>query len=255
MSEAVNLLAIRAYWNTHIHDLDIATAPAGSAEFFSQLAAYRYNKLHYLPRLVNFDGFAGQRLLEVGCGIGIDLVRFAAGGAHVTGIDLSETALDLARANFAQHELSAELEQMNGEAMAFHDNQFDVVYAHGVLQYTIDPRRMLAEIHRVLRPGGQAILMVYNKYSWLSALAIITPADLEHVDAPGFATYSSRNFRSMLTAFSNVNIIPERFPVKTQLHGGLQARLYNDLFVGTFNALPQPLVRWSGWHLMAFADK
>lgn len=255
MTQVIDLAAIRTYWNKHIHDLDMATAPVGSTEFFDQLAAYRYDKLHYLPRLVQFDGFTGQRLLEVGCGVGIDLVRFAAGGAHVTGIDLSETALALARANFAQHGLSAELEQMNGEAMAFPDNQYDVVYAHGVLQYTIDPRRMLAEIYRVLRPGGQAILMVYNKYSWLNALAKVTPADLEHVDAPGFATYSSHSFRAMLADFNAVRIIPERFPVKTQLHGGLQARLYNDLFVGTFNAVPQALVRWSGWHLMAFATK
>ena len=62
-------------------------------------------------------------------------------GAIVTGIDLSTTAIDLARKNIEQNELNADLRVMNGESMQFADNSFDVVYAHGVLQYTADARK------------------------------------------------------------------------------------------------------------------
>jgi hypothetical protein len=52
-----------------------------------------------------------------------------------------------------------------------------------------------------------------------------------------------------------VRIVPERFPVKSRLHGGWKGTLYNTMFVGTFNALPRAVVRPLGWHLMAFCRK
>lgn len=247
--------AIRDYWNTRIHDQEIATHPVGSPEFFQELDAYRFEKLDYLPRVVNFADYAGKRLLEIGCGAGIDLVHFAQGGALVTGIDLAEASIDLARRNFANNQLSGEFQVMNGESLDFSDGTFDVVYAHGVLQYTADARQMIREIHRVLRPGGEAIMMVYNTYSWLSAMSKLTKVDLEHEDAPAFRTFSIREFKTLLQPFSSYRLIPERFPVKTRLHNGLKATLYNQVFVNGFNILPKALVRPLGWHLMAFAEK
>ena len=111
--------AIERYWNARIHDLEMTDRPVGSLEFFDDLDDYRFDKLHYLPQLVDFDGFRGKTLLEVGCGIGTDLVRFARGGAIVSGIDLSETAIELARRNFHLHGLTPyELRTANAEALA-----------------------------------------------------------------------------------------------------------------------------------------
>lgn len=251
----VTLDAIATYWDTHIHDLEIATAPLGSREFFAQLDEYRFDKLHYLPRLVNFAGYPGQSVLEVGCGVGLDLARFAQGGANVTGIDLSPIALDLARQNMAQQGINARLEVMNGEAIGFADNSFDLVYAHGVVQYTAHPEAMSAEMHRVLRPQGQAVLMVYNRLSWLNALSKLMNVGLEHADAPVLRKYSLKEFRRLLAPFAQVEIVPERFPVKTRLHKGWKATLFNELFVRLFNRLPQAMTRPLGWHLMAFARK
>lgn len=255
MVEDKKLLSVAKYWDEHIHDLAITTHPVGSLGFFQQLDDYRYDKLNYLPRLVDFSSYRGKSLLEVGCGAGIDLVRFARAGAVVTGIDLSATAIDLARKNIEQNGLGADLRVMNGEAMQFHDNSFDVVYAHGALQYTADAPKMIAEIHRVLKPGGEAIVMVYNRNSWLNLMRKVTKVPLEHEDAPVLKKYSIVELKNFLKPFKNYRIIPERFPVKTKLHSGWKARLFNDVFVGTFNLMPKALVRPLGWHLMAFATK
>jgi len=249
------IFKVSEYWNEHIHDLDIVTQPVGTQGFYNELDDYRFTKLQYLPKLVDFSAYEGKRLLEVGCGVGIDLVLFARGGAAVTGIDLSQTAIDLANQNFIQNGLTADLRVMNGEAMEFLDDSFDMVYAHGVLQYTPDAQRMVTEIHRVLKPAGEAVLMVYNRYSWLNFLSRITAVPLEHEDAPAFRKFTIREFRRLLQAFEQVRVIPERFPVKTQMHGGLKAKLFNDVFVGIFNLVPKALVRPLGWHLMAFAIK
>lgn len=250
--------AIRDYWNTRIHDLEMTSHPVGSQEFFADLDEYRFDKLRYLPQLVDFaHGFRDQAVLEIGCGIGTDLVRFARGGARVTGIDLAQTAIDLAitNARYAGVSDRADLRVGDGEALPFPDASVDVVYAHGVLQYAARPERIVAEAHRVLRPGGRGIFMVYNRVSWLHALSKVMKVALEHEDAPVLRKYSIGEFRALLAPFGAVEIVPERFPVKSRLHGGWKGAAFNVGFVGAFNALPRAWVRPLGWHLMAFATR
>ena len=246
---------IRDYWNERIHDLEMTEYPVGTEGFFNDLDAYRFDKLNYLPKVVDFSGYRGKRILEIGCGIGIDLVRFAEGGANVTGVDLSKTAIDLAKQNFNFHHTEGELLVMNGEALEFPDNTFDVVYVHGVLQYTADPYQMIAEAHRVLKSEGQFIGMVYNRKGWLNVMSKFFKVGLEHEDAPVLEKYTIKEFRKMLSPFASVRIIPERFPVKSRLHGGIKGFLFNTIFVGAFNLIPRPLVRNTGWHLMGYARK
>lgn len=245
--------SIRAYWNEHIHDLAIAAHPVGSEGFFSDLEAYRFEKLDYLPRVVDFNGYRGRNLLEIGCGIGLDLARFARGGAVVSGVDLAPKSIELAKTLFSQRRLRGDLHVMDGEALEFPDSHFDVVYAHGVIQYAADPEKMVAEIRRVLKPGGEAIAMLYNRVSWLNALSKIMKVELEHEDAPVLRKYSIGEARRLFGNFSTLKIVPERFPVKTRLHGGWKAALYNGVFVRAFNLIPRPVVRRLGWHIMIFA--
>jgi ubiquinone/menaquinone biosynthesis C-methylase UbiE len=248
--------AITDYWNHRIHDLEMTDHPVGTKAFFDDLDDYRFDKLHYLPRLVDFSSFKGQRLLEVGCGIGTDLVRFAKGGARVTGVDLAQTAIDLARKNFELNGVAAEeLRVANGEALPYPDASFDVVYGHGVVQYTANAPQLIREMHRVLKPGGTAIFMVYNRVSWLNAMSKVTKVALEHEDAPVLKKYSIAEFKELLKPFKETQIVPERFPVKSRLHKGWKGVAFNTMFVGTFNALPRSLVRPLGWHLMAFCKK
>ena len=247
--------AVRAYWDTHIHDLEITTHPPGTVGFFSDLEQYHFEKLHHLPRLVPFDRFRGRHVLEVGCGAGTDLIRFARHGALVTGIDLATSSIALAAQNFALERLPARLAVADGEAQPFPDRSFDLVYAHGVVQYTTDDRALVRECRRVLRPGGVAVFQVYNRISWLNALSKLMKVPLEHEDAPVLKKFSAVEFRRLLRGFSDVRIEEERFPVKSRLHGGWKGTLFNTFFVGTFNALPRSLVRRFGWHLLAFCRK
>ena len=247
--------AVRDYWNRRIHDLDITTHPVGSRGFFDDLEQYHFEKLHHLPRLVAFDGYRGRSVLDVGCGAGVDLARFARGGAAVTGVDLAASAVELARANLAQQGLQGAFEVADGERLPFVDNWFDLVYAHGVVQYTPDPQRLVDECRRVLKPGGEAVFQVYNRRSWLNALSKLMKVGLEHEDAPVLRKFTIGEFRRLLRGFREVRIEPERFPVKSRLHGGWKGAVYNGLFVGTFNALPRGLVRRFGWHLLAFCRK
>jgi SAM-dependent methyltransferase len=246
---------VRGYWDRHIHDLEITTHPVGSRGFFDDLDQYHFEKLHHLLRLVAFDGYRGRTVLEVGCGAAVDLARFARGGAIVTGVDIASSAIELARANFAQQGLTGRFEVADGEELPFADHAFDLVYAHGVVQYTANPQRLVDECRRVLKPGGEAVFQVYNRVSWLNALSKLMNVGLEHEDAPVFRLYSAAEYRALLGGFSACTIVPERFPVKSRLHGGWKGAVYNGVFVGAFNLVPRPLVRRFGWHLLAFCRK
>jgi SAM-dependent methyltransferase len=246
--------AVRAYWETHIHDLEITRHAPGSAGFFADLEQYHFEKLHHLVAMVPFDQFRGRRILEVGCGAGTDLIRFARGGALVAGVDLAAASIKLAADNFSLEGRHADLVVGDGEALPFRTGTFDLVYAHGVVQYTSNDRALVAECRRVLKPGGMAIFQVYNRISWLNALSRVMRVELEHADAPELRKYSIGEFRRLLKDFARVRIVPERFPLKTRLHGGLKGAIYNTCFVGLFNTLPRPLVRRFGWHLLAFCE-
>lgn len=246
---------VRAYWNHRIHDLEISSHPPGSPGFFADLDEYHFDKLHHLLELVDFGGYAGRRVLDVGCGTGVDLVRFVRGGAAGFGIDLADSAIALARENLRHQSLAASLSVGDGECLPFPDGTFDLVYAHGVLQYTPGDRALAEECRRVLAPGGTAFFQVYNRISWLNALSRVMKVGLEHQDAPVIRKYSPGEFRALLDGFSSVRIVYERFPVTSRLHGGWKGAVYNRLFVGTFNAIPRPLVRRFGWHLLAFCLK
>jgi SAM-dependent methyltransferase len=246
---------VRDYWNAHIHDLEISGHEPGTRAFFQDLDQYHFEKLHHLPRLIDFSAYRGRRVLDVGCGAGTDLARFVREGALGAGVDVSPSAIALARQNFAQQGLQADLREADGEQLPFDDNTFDFVFAHGVVQYTANDRALVAECRRVLKPGGTAVFQVYNRISWLNALSKVMKVPLEHEDAPVLKRYSAAEFRALLTGFASVRIVEERFPVKSRLHGGWKGLLFNTCFVGTFNALPRAWTRRFGWHLLAFCTK
>jgi SAM-dependent methyltransferase len=246
---------VRRYWDTHIHDLEISSHQPGTPGFFADLDQYHFEKLHHLLRLVDFDAWRGRDVLDVGCGAGVEVVRFARAGARVVGVDTSAQAVGLTRTNVEQQGLRAGLVVADGEQLPFPDASFDYVFAHGVVQYAASDRQVVTECHRVLRPGGTALFQVYNRISWLNLLSKVMKTPLEHEDAPVLGRYSIPEFRRLLTPFAQVELIPERFPVRSRLHKGWKGTLYNTFFVGAFNTLPRAWVRRYGWHLLALATK
>lgn len=252
---APELAAVRDYWQDHVTDWPIARAAAGTPGFFRETEEYRFDKLDYLDRLVDYGGHAGEDVLDIGCGLGNDTSRFARGGARVTGIDIAPNAVRLSEQNFRQRGLEGRFLVMDGEAMTFPEASFDFVYCHTVLHFTPHPERMVAEIHRVLRPGGRAVLMMVNRNSWMRAMHKAMKVEIDHLRSPVFHWYAPERFRAMLAPFAEAEVRFERFPVRTRVHGGLKARVYNLAVVDLFNALPKRLTGRTGHHMLAFVRK
>lgn len=157
---------VRAFWQENPCGTKFADAPPGSRRFYELVEQHRYGKEWHIPIAAGFAQTKDLKVLEVGCGLGTDGAQFSKAGAQYTGIDLTDAAVDLARRRFELFQLQGSFRVADAEHLEFPDNTFDLVYSHGVLHHTPDTAAAVREIHRVLRPGGKAIVMLYHRDSY-----------------------------------------------------------------------------------------
>ena len=160
---------IKEYWEE-------ATPMNFSAEKWSyiQKRDFRYNLQDYMYESFGFQDFKGQRVLEVGCGSGLDAIEFAKNGAIVTAVDITDNAIQQTMQNSIEAGVSITvMPTLQSQFLPFPNDSFDLVYSFGVLHHIPDVEVMLQEIRRVLKPCGKFMGMVYNKDSLLFAYSII----------------------------------------------------------------------------------
>ena len=205
----------------------------GTREFFDSIEQHRYHRYApWMPEVMGFNEFAGARLLEVGCGMGTDLLQFARGGARVTGVDLTPRSIEISRNHLKLYGQAGDFVLTDGEHLPFEDERFDVVYSNGVLHHTPDTAGAIREIHRVLRPGGQACVMLYHRGSfayWVNIMLRygvlnaelfrgLTPGEImsRHVEIsendarPLVKVYSRKQARELFSMFKEVKIQVEQ---------------------------------------------
>jgi ubiquinone/menaquinone biosynthesis C-methylase UbiE len=157
---------VRAFWQENPCGTKFADAPPGSRRFYELVEEHRYKKEWHIPEAAQFARAKDLAVLEVGCGLGTDGAQFAKAGARYTGIDLTDAAVELAKRRFELFDLPGTFRVTDAERLDFPDNSFDLVYSHGVLHHTPDTTAAIREIHRVLRPGGKAVVMLYHRDSY-----------------------------------------------------------------------------------------
>ena len=150
----------------------------GTVAYFNKIDHLRYNvqpyKYDFIPTVAGFSESKGKTVLEIGCSVGTDLSQFAKNGAIVTGIDLTEEGIKLAKKRFEVLGLQGTLMTADAENLPFPDNSFDIVYSFGVLHHTPNTKHAINnEVFRVLKPGGKAVIGLYHKFSYNQLFLII----------------------------------------------------------------------------------
>ncbi len=242
---------------------------SGTREFFDRVERHRYEEYApWMPEAMGFAEFSGKRLLEVGCGMGTDLLQFARGGAICTGVDLTPRSIETSRLHFEIYNAKGDFALTDAERLPFADESFDVFYSNGVLHHTPNTAQSIREAHRVLRRGGTAKVMLYHRNSWAYWFELmfrqgvlhgelfrgLSSADImsKYVEfnesgngRPLVKAYSRRDARALFSMFRDVKIEIDQL-IRPEIY--VVGRFIPD---GLFRVLRQSI----GWNVIITATK
>lgn len=179
----------------------------------------RYQLEPYIIKFAEFEKYSGKWVLEIGVGLGADHQMFAEAGANLSGIDLTERAIEHVKKRFSLFFLQSNLQVANAETLNFEDNSYDLIYSWGVIHHSPNTERIIDEIYRILKPNGTAKIMIYHKYSvvgfmlwlrfalfyckpWLTLKTIYA----NHLESQGTKAYSRKEANLLFSKFKSIQI-------------------------------------------------
>jgi 2-polyprenyl-3-methyl-5-hydroxy-6-metoxy-1,4-benzoquinol methylase len=268
----VSVNSVREYWNGRPCNIRHSTKSIGTKEYFDEVEARKYLVEPHIPGFAEFDRWKGKKVLEIGCGIGTDTIRFARAGADVTAVDVSDKSLEIARQRAEVYGLSDRVRFYNANAeelSAFLPSEpFDLVYSFGVIHHTPHPERVIEQVAKhFVKPGSTVKIMVYHRWSWKVLWILLTYGKgqfwrldehiARHAEAqtgcPIAYTYSIEGVKKLLRPFKVTEAFADHiFPYRISDY--VQYRYVKNWY---WRWMPKPLFHWFerrfGWHLCATA--
>lgn len=169
---------VREFWNAHpCGDHMVGGLHEGFADdyqrFFTAYDAWRYRQEAHIPSCLDRIEWRGQKVLEIGLGQGAESEQIILRGGHWSGLDLTQESVDRVRVRLELRSLPFDdLQRGSALGLPWPDDTFDIVFSHGVLHHIPDIRATQSEIHRVLKPGGTLVAMLYARRSLNYQLSI-----------------------------------------------------------------------------------
>lgn len=251
--------SVREFWNSE----PCGTRYLEGKEDFDAHARARYALEPFIFEFAQFPASKGLNVLEIGVGMGADYLEWLKAGAYASGVDLSQNSVENARRRCAIAGYRPDLHVADAEHLPFSDNAFDVVYSYGVMHHSPNTSQCVREALRVLRPGGQARIMVYHHPSitgvmlWLRYGLFrgksLRQTVYDHLESPGTKTYTPREARIMFEGFDDVRTQVVFSPGDMLLHQP-SARYQSMFYRLCWKLFPRWLVRTFGrrWGLFLF---
>lgn len=209
---------VHDFWNEASCGENLYLKGSNKDSYLAQMKK-RYELEPYIESFAGFEDGNGRDVLEIGVGLGADHQRFAQAGARMTGVDLTSRAVEHTRHRLAEFGLKSNLREADAEALPFADESYDLVYSWGVLHHSPNTAVAINEVWRVLRRGGRARVMIYNKHSlvgymlWLRYALLagapwrsLTDVYSHHLESPGTKAYTEKEARKLFEQFAEVNI-------------------------------------------------
>ena len=189
-------------------------------------------------------------------------------GACVTACDLTRRATHLTRARLAIDRLPVAITRGDAVELPFEASSFDFVWSWGVIHHSRDPERCVAEIARVLRPGGEARVMVYNRDSigyWVDIMLVkgLLLGRFTHTTAAKLANDHSDGSRTTFWTRREVRKVFDRFFAHVDVHVfgqrsemlPLPARIRHAILPAIPPWLAQPVLKRVGAFLFVIAKR
>jgi len=156
---------VQKYWNNKPCGSDLSDRDRLSREYFLDIERQRYELEPHILEIISKIDWRGKRVLEIGTGVGTDARKIIEKGGIYTGINVDRGSMDATSQALRAFSLPGIVLQCDATSLDFPDGTFDVVYSFGVLHHIPEAGKAVAEIHRVLKPGGELLVMLYNRAS------------------------------------------------------------------------------------------
>jgi ubiquinone/menaquinone biosynthesis C-methylase UbiE len=248
---------VRDFWNED----PCGTRYLGNNQDFEAHARARYALEPHIQEFAKFSSASGLRVLEIGVGLGADYLQWLMAGAKACGVDLSSVSIEMARRRCELAGYRSELRIADAEKLPFSDNAFDIVYSYGVLHHSPDTAQCFREVWRVLRPGGEARIMIYHHPSLTGAMLClrygvwkaksIRRSVYDYLESPGTKTYTRGEARSLMSGFEDVVISQVLGPGDLLLNQP-SARFRSPIYRLVWKLYPRKLARMFGRRLGLF---
>ena len=211
--------SVQEFWDTASCGEVYASGSTDRARYESHAKA-RYSLEPYIADFAEFATARGRDVLEVGVGMGADHAEWACNGPRtLTGVDLTPRAIDHTRTRLTILDRTSRLLVGDAENLPFPNESFDLVYSWGVLHHSPDTIAAIREVHRVLRPGGEARVMIYHSRSIVGALLWsrygllaghpargLAEIYAKHLESPGTKAYTVRDARRLFAVFRETRV-------------------------------------------------
>jgi ubiquinone/menaquinone biosynthesis C-methylase UbiE len=250
-SSSVGKEQITAFWNAD----PCGTRYLQGKQDFDAHARERYRLEPFIFEFADFHSARGLKVLEIGVGMGADYVQWLKAGAQATGVDLSAASIERARQRCEAEDLRHDLRIADAEHLPFPDNSFDAVYSYGVMHHSPNTPQCIHEAWRILKPGGQARIMIYHHPSvtgamlWLRygiiGLKSLRQTVFDHLESPGTKSYTVAEARQLMSGFRDVNLRVEFSPGDLLLHEP-SAKFRSRFYRLVWKMFPRFLIRSFG---------
>lgn len=204
--------AVREFWDAD----PCGTRYLEQRQDFEAHARTRAALEPHIVEFANFTAARGLKVLEIGVGMGADYLEWLKAGARATGVDLSPVSVERTRQRCELAGYKPDLQIADAENLPFPTDCFDLVYSYGVMHHSPDTARCIREALRVLRPGGQARIMLYHHPS-LTGLMLwlryglgrgksVRRSVYDHLESPGTKTYTREEVLALMQGYRDVSM-------------------------------------------------
>lgn len=244
--------AVREYWDARPCNIRHSKLQVGTREYFDEVETRKYFVEPHIEAFAEFDKWRGKKVLEIGCGIGTDALRFARAGANYTGIDISPKSIDLARKRFRLYGLRGSFFVHNAETPPLlRYESYDLIYAFGVIHHSPQPEKVVSSAKWYMDERSQFRLMLYAKHSWKNIM-ILAGLDQPEAQAgcPVAHTYTEEEARHLLKDFEILDLHQDHIFTydvdKYVQYEYEELPWFREMPAKVFSALRRAL----GWHML-----
>ena len=124
------------------------------------------NEKYFIENFLKKKELKKLNVLEIGTGMGCHSEILSKNSKKFTGIDITITASKITKKRFKIKKIKGLIHKMDAEKLTFKNNTFDLIWSWGVIHHSSNTEKILNQMHRVLKPGGQAVIMIYYKSWW-----------------------------------------------------------------------------------------